>query len=150
MKTLNECGDDYQQFLQYEDDVFVFSKGACHAFALELEQWFQSNGHEVAIFYISSEHPELAKHVVTKAGGLFWDVFGNRTYAELAHKWAKDDISRIRLVQHVGWISAENDTPNTSYLGLLVAPDFLTAARQRARTYIQTHASTFTPNQVSA
>lgn len=144
MKTLNECGDEYQQFLQSEDDVFVFSKGACHAFALELAHWFQTNGHPATICYIAKDHPTIARHVVTKAGGFFWDVFGKHTQAELARKWANDDLSRIQSVGHVAWISDGHYTPNTSYLGLFVAPDFLAHARERARNHIQTHASTFT------
>src|SRR5690242_7747349 len=105
MKTLNEYGDDYMQFLDTPDVVWLFTKGACHAFAIELSDHFRSTGETPELVYVASEHSAIARHVLVNTGGSYWDVSGSHSLEEVADQWAESDQSRIHLVGHVGWIT---------------------------------------------
>lgn len=138
-KTLHDCGEDYLSFLAQPDAEFIFTKGACHVFALALaEHLRKAKGRNVAIYYCYTQSEFMATHVFVKDGAKCWDASGVHDYHAIAHKWANSDISKLREVPNLGWLTEANPNyaPNTSFLGLCVIPDFMSKAAQKARALI--------------
>lgn len=138
-KTLEDCGADYPSFLHQPDAEWIFTKGACHAFALELADHFlETRGRKVEIYYCFTSHESTAQHVFVMDGDRYWDVSGPHSCHEIAQKWANSDTSKLRKVPNLGWLTKPNPNylPNTSFLGLCVTPDFLDKARQKAHAFI--------------
>lgn len=144
MKTIYDYDGNYEEFLALPDDESVLIKGACHAFALELYEWFMAQGNEAHLYYATSDGDVYARHVFVKMSAFYWDVYGRNTAYSIAKRWAESDESRIRQVEHTGWISVAKPNSKTSFLGLIVETKFLELARARARIFIQANPERYT------
>ena len=147
MKSLNESNDDYDHFLSQQDHEFIFTKGACHALALELEIHFQNLGVCNAEIHYCADHADLARHVYVYANGKCWDATGASSVDLIAAKWTDSDVTRLNPLKAKGWIICQGTgrPEHTSWLGMHVNPDFMEKARQLARIYISNNPDKFKP-----
>jgi hypothetical protein len=129
--------------LAMSNDTEVFSKGFCHALALELHQAFTEVGRPAAFVYLASKgHEYLAAHVLVESGGAYYDArFGPQTEMQVLARWSAKAEAKLRPVKHEGWLTDPAEAPpgitsSCTYLGLRIGPAYFRAARARAKHFI--------------
>jgi hypothetical protein len=133
-----------EDVLAMEDDTEVFTKGFCHALALELHRVFRAAGRPAAFVYLASkDHECLASHVLLESGGAYYDArFGPQTETEVIECWSAKTDGKLRPVMHDGWLTHPAESPpgivsSCTCLGLRIGPAYFAPARERAARFIE-------------
>lgn len=139
-----------EDVLAKSGDTSAFTKGFCHAMALELHRAFAEIGRQAGFVYLASrDHEYLASHVLVESGGNYYDArFGPQTEKQVLERWSAITDSKLRAVKHEGWLTDPAEGPpgitsSCTYLGLRIGPAYFGAARQRAALFIARNRAKF-------
>jgi hypothetical protein len=148
--SVSGAGREPKDVLAGEDDTEVFTKGFCHALALELHQAFTEAGRPAEFVYLASKgHEFIASHVLVKSGDAYFDArFGPQSENEVLERWSENSDGKLRPVKHEGWLTHPADgppgiTPSHTCLGFRIEPDYFNSARERAARFISRNRAKF-------
>ena len=149
-RSIKDFGDDFSGFLAQPPE-YVFTHGACHAFALELRDLLKQQGTREAKLCMIRDSPLLpcddvvdapsAKHiyVLTPKGCI--DINGIQPESCLIEDWKKknpeDTVKYEREVREDWLVEPGPNEKSKSAVGLLVDVSFLSAARILASKIIR-------------
>ena len=141
-------GEDYSGFLRQPPE-YVFTHGACHAFALELRDLLKQNNTTEPKLYLITNGPlpvcegvvvdaPIVRHVfvLTSSDGI--DINGIQHASRFLEDWRKapDDISEELVFED--WLTKPSPSGGMqSVVGLRADSSFLSEARKLAAKIIQ-------------